>query len=78
MALENLDKEQIRSFIIPGGDISIIDNAEFGMYLQDLKERDILIAGICAGVDVLKYLVYTKYIQSARRCLHADTSKRMG
>lgn len=78
MALENLDKEQIRSFIISGGDISIIDNAEFGMYLQDLKERDILIAGICAGVDVLKYLVYTKYIPSARRCLHADTSKRMG
>ena len=54
MTLENLDKEQIRSFIIPGGDISIIDNTDFRMYLQDLKERDILIAGICAGVDVLE------------------------
>ena len=54
MALKDLDKEHIRSFIIPGGDISIIDNEEFREFLQDLKKRDILIAGICAGVDVLE------------------------
>lgn len=54
MALKNLDKKQIRSFIIPGGDVSKIDNAYFRLYLKDLKERDVLIAGICAGVDVLE------------------------
>ena len=54
MALKELEKEQIRSFIIPGGDISIIDNEDFRIFLQNLKKRDILIAGICAGVDVLE------------------------
>lgn len=54
MALKDIDKEEIRSFIIPGGDISIIDNPDFRIYLQGLKERGILIAGICAGVDVLE------------------------
>ena len=54
MTLENLDKEQIRSFVIPGGDISIIDNEDFREFLKDLKKRDTLIAGICAGVDVLE------------------------
>ena len=38
---------------MPGGNISEIDNADVKAYLQDLKERDVLIAGICAGVDVL-------------------------
>ena len=54
MTLENLDKEQIRSFVIPGGDISIIDNEDFREFLKDLKKRDTLIAGICVGVDVLE------------------------
>lgn len=50
--LEALDKGQIRSFILPGGDISEIDTPEVKAYLQALMEREILIAGICAGVDV--------------------------
>ena len=54
ISLEGLDEEQIRSFIIPGGNISTIDNAEVKAYLQRLKERDVIIAGICAGVDVLE------------------------
>ena len=53
ISLEELDKEQIRSFIIPGGNISTIDNVEVKTYLQELKERNVIIAGICAGVDVL-------------------------
>lgn len=55
MSLAELDKEQIRSFIIPGGNISEIDNTEVKEYLQSLKERNVLIAGICAGVDVLDH-----------------------
>ncbi len=53
MSLSDLDMEQIRSFIIPGGDISEIDNADVMAFLRDLKKRNVLIAGICAGVDVL-------------------------
>lgn len=53
--LEALDKTQIRSFILPGGNISEIDSPEVKAYLQDLKKREILIAGICAGVDVLDH-----------------------
>lgn len=53
MSLADLDKEQIRSFILPGGNVSEIDNADVKAYLKELKERNVLIAGICAGVDVL-------------------------
>lgn len=35
MSLKDLDKEQIRSFIIPGGNISVINNADVKTYLQD-------------------------------------------
>lgn len=53
MALSDVDKAQIRSFIVPGGNISYINNEETRTYLQGLKEKNILIAGICAGVDLL-------------------------
>ena len=53
--LEAIDKEQIRSFILPGGNISEIDTPEVKAYLQALMEREVLIAGSCAGVDVLDH-----------------------
>lgn len=53
MSLKDLDKEQIRSFIVPGGNIAEINNTEVMNYLQDLKSKEVLIAAICAGVDVL-------------------------
>ena len=55
MPLDALDKEQIRSFILPGGNISEIDTPEVKAYLKALMKREILIAGICAGVDVLDH-----------------------
>ena len=54
-SLEDLDKAQIRSFIVPGGAVSGIDTAEAKALLRDLKQRGALIAGICAGVDVLDH-----------------------
>lgn len=53
-ALKEVREEQIRSFIIPGGDISLIDQEETRRCLCDLKSRDVLIGGICAGVDMLE------------------------
>ena len=54
-ALKDVDQEQIRSFIIPGGAGAAIDNEEVRTCLQELKEKNTLIAGICAGVDVLDH-----------------------
>lgn len=54
MALNDVDQEQIRSFIVPGGDISKIDTDEVRSCLQELKYRQVLIGGICAGVDLLQ------------------------
>lgn len=53
MALTDVDTDQIRSFIIPGGDISQINNSFLQRYLHDLKKKGVLIAAICAGVDLL-------------------------
>ena len=55
MALKDVDKEQIRSFIVPGGAVAAIDHEEVRTCLQELKEKNTLIAGICAGVDVLDH-----------------------
>lgn len=53
MALDDVDTKEIRSFIVPGGDISNINNGKVRAYLQELKKRGVLIAAICAGVDLL-------------------------
>lgn len=54
-SLGELDKEQIRSLILPGGKVSEVDCAEVRAFLKDLKERKTLMAGICAGVDVFEH-----------------------
>ena len=53
MSLKELKQEQIRSFVLPGGNISGINHTEIKSILRDLKGRNVLIAGICAAVDVL-------------------------
>ena len=55
MALKNVDPEQVRCFIVPGGDISHIDTDQVHTCLQELKRRHVLIGGICAGVDLLEH-----------------------
>lgn len=53
-ALKNIDLSEVRSFIIPGGDISHIDQDIVYDSLKALRSADVLIAGICAGVDILE------------------------
>lgn len=53
--LDALDRTQIRSFILPGGAISAIDHPEIWDLLRECRDRQVLIAGICAGVDVLDH-----------------------
>lgn len=64
MALGDVDMEQIRSFIIPGGDSSHICNEFTLQYLQDLKKKKVLIAAICAGVNLLENAGILNGIQS--------------
>ncbi|WP_313343189.1 DJ-1/PfpI family protein [Sedimentibacter sp.] len=52
-SLNKVNLSEVRSFIIPGGDVSIINNKEVKSVLQELKKKNVLIAGICAGVDLL-------------------------
>ena len=42
MALKDVDPQQIRSFIVPGGDISAINTEEVRAYLRELKSRRVL------------------------------------
>ena len=52
-SLDEIKLNEVRSFIVPGGDVSIISNKEVKDILKDLKKKGVLIAGICAGVDLL-------------------------
>lgn len=54
MSLQDVRKEEIRSFIVPGGDISKIDDERLYSFLRELKEQKVLIGGICAGVNILE------------------------
>ena len=76
MPLEALDKEQIRSFILPGGNNSEIDSPEVKSYLQALKKREILIAGILRDAKSIHSsdvdLVTDKNVITARANAYVD------
>lgn len=55
MALKDVAPAQVRSFVLPGGGIAAVDREEVWSFLRELRRRDVLIAGICAGVDVLDH-----------------------
>ncbi|MBO5055583.1 MAG: DJ-1/PfpI family protein [Lachnospiraceae bacterium] len=63
-ALEMINLNEVRSFIIAGGDISAVNNEMVKGILQDLKKKNVLIAGICAGVDLLEEAGILKDIES--------------
>ncbi len=54
-ALKDINPKQVRSMIIPGGDISAVNTVEVQDYLREMKRRQVLIGGICAGVDLLEH-----------------------
>ena len=51
--LSEIDPNDVRSIIIPGGDITNITNDTVHQFLHSIKEKNKVVAGICAGVDVL-------------------------
>lgn len=53
ISLDEIDCSKVRSFIVPGGDISNIDHKNVLDMLNQLHDKKVIIAGICAGVDIL-------------------------
>ena len=66
-ALKDIDLSQVRSFIIPGGDISNIDYDIVYNSLKILHSSGTLIAGICAGTNILEKAGLLKGIHSSRQ-----------
>ena len=64
MPLADVEKDQIRSFVLPGGGISAVDTEEVWTFLKEQRQKGTLIAGICAGVDVLDHAGILKDISS--------------
>lgn len=62
--LQNIDINNVSSIIIPGGDISRISNEMVYELLRKLKMSGKVIAGICAGVDVLEEADILKDVKS--------------
>lgn len=54
MALKDVEIDNIKSLIIPGGHIKTICNEEVYELIRDLVKKEIIVAAICAGVDVLE------------------------
>ena len=65
-ALSEISLSEVRSFIVPGGDISNIDQDIVYDCLKTLQKADVLIGGICAGVDVLEKAGLLHNIHSTR------------
>lgn len=53
--LTNVDVKNVELTIVPGGNIKEIDNDTVWTYLKKVRENKGMIAGICAGVDVLDH-----------------------
>ena len=53
--LTEIDVTKVELMVVPGGNIKEIDNALVYEYMRNVLERKGIIAGICAGVDVLEH-----------------------
>lgn len=62
--LWDINPENVELMIIPGGDITEIDNRKVWDYLTKVQANRGLIAGICAGVDVLEHAGILEKINS--------------
>ena len=51
-ALENIELSSVNSFILPGGKVSNADSDELRKMLRQLADMDVVLAAICAGVDL--------------------------
>ncbi len=55
MALSDCSPDDLELMVVPGGNITEIDTPQVWDFLNRVNEKKQLIAGICAGVDVLEH-----------------------
>ena len=65
-ALQDIDLSSVRSFIVPGGETANIDRDVVYGCLKTLAGMGALVAGICAGVDVLDQAGLLQDIRSTK------------
>lgn len=53
--LTDIDVTKVELMVVPGGNIKEIDNAPVYGYMRNVMANKGIIAGICAGVDVLEH-----------------------
>lgn len=53
--LTDIDVTKVELMVVPGGNIKEIDNALVYGYMRNVMANKGIIAGICAGVDVLEH-----------------------
>ena len=63
-ALHDVDPKDVELMVVPGGNIAEIDKPEVWEFLTRVQRQDGLIAGICAGVDVLDHAGILEGIES--------------
>lgn len=64
ISIDEIDCSEVRSLIIPGGDISNIDHKNVLDKMKKLNDQKVVIAGICAGVDILDKAGILKEVSS--------------
>ena len=72
LPLVEVELSDVRSFIVPGGEITNIDDAVVMDIIGRIKKKNVMIAGICAGVDVLDKAGILKDIRSTRSVEQED------
>ena len=54
-SIEDVDLSQVRSFILPGGNIHNVESARVLDVIRRLNDQGAFVGAICAGVDVLDH-----------------------
>lgn len=62
--LSEVDASNVELMVVPGGNIKEIDNAQVWNFLKTVQSHGGIIAGICAGVDVLDHAGILEGIES--------------
>ena len=66
LSLKEVDPEDVRSFTVPGGETANIDDGAVSDVIRQLHQKKALIAGICAGVDVLERAGVLEHLKSTQ------------
>lgn len=64
LALSDVDLNEVKCLVIPGGDISPINNKEVYDFVNAAVDKDAIVCAICAGVDVLDNAGVLKEVKS--------------